>query len=207
MADPWKVLGVKPGSSDEEIKKAYHSLVKKYHPDRFQDAAAKELANEKLKEVNQAYDEISGGGGSSYSSPGGSGANYNTNYTSSGSQRFYQVRQDLQARRVDNAEQALDQMSDRNAEWHFLRGVCYSLRGWYAMAHENIAMAVNMEPNNVEFRNALNQLDNSSQGYQQFTGPFGQARQGGAGSSGCSMCDVCSCMLCTDCLCNSCGGC
>jgi molecular chaperone DnaJ len=204
MADPWKTLGVKPGSSDEDVKRAYHDLVKKYHPDRFQDAAAKEMANEKLKEINQAYEEVTSGGAGS-SRQGGAG--FSENYTASGSQRFYQVRQNLQQQRVDEAERVLDQMSDRNAEWHFLRGVCYSFRGWYAMARENIAQAVNMEPNNVEYRNALSQIDNSAQGYQQFTGPFGQGRQAGANGSGCSLCDICSCMICSDCLCRGCGGC
>lgn len=172
--------------------------MKKYHPDRFQDAAAKELANEKLKEVNRAYDEITGGGASRASS---GGAGYAEDYTASGSQRFYQVRSNLQQRRVDEAERILDQMGDRNAEWHFLRGVCYSFRGWYAMARENIATAVNMEPNNMEYRNALNQIDNSAQGYSPFGGPFTQGQ--GAGNQNCSMCDVCSCMICTDCLCQS----
>ena len=72
-----KRSGVKPGASDEEIKKAYHDLVKKYHPDRFQDAAAKELANEKLKEINQAYEEIAGGG----APRGQGGAGYGGSYT------------------------------------------------------------------------------------------------------------------------------
>jgi molecular chaperone DnaJ len=203
MADPWETLGVKRGSSDEEVKRAYHALVKKYHPDRFQDAAAKELADEKLKEINQAYDAIVSG---SAPGNGGSAGASSGDYTASGSQRFQQVRMDLQSRRVDEAERTLDQMSDRNAEWHFLRGVCYSFRGWYAMARENIAQAVNMEPGNAEYRSALDQIDGSVRGYQQYTGPFGQG-QGGARNTGCSMCDVCSCMICSDCLCNSCGGC
>jgi molecular chaperone DnaJ len=195
--DPWKTLGVKPGASDEEIKKAYHDLVKKYHPDRFQDAAAKELANDKLKEINQAYEQISGGGAGSSA---GTGAGGNSDYTSSGSQRFYPVRTNLQQRRVDEAERTLDQMSDRNAEWHFLRGVCYSLRGWYAMARENIAMAVNMEPNNMEYRNALNQLENGARGYQPFAGPFGQGQ--GMGGQGDGLCELCSCLMCSECLCS-----
>ena len=69
MADPWKTLGVRQGSSAEDVKRAYHNLVKKYHPDRFQDAAAKELADEKLKEINQAYEEITSGTGAG-SGPG-----------------------------------------------------------------------------------------------------------------------------------------
>lgn len=204
MTDPWKVLGVKQNASEEEIKKAYHTLVRKYHPDRFQDVAAKELADEKLKEINQAYEMISSGNARSQGSYGNAGSSYN-DYTSSGSQAFRQVRMNLQMRQVDEAERTLDQMTDRPAEWHFLRGVCYSMRGWYAMARENIAQAVNMEPSNAEYRAALNQMDGSTQTYQQNTAPFARGR-GGVGDTGCSLCDVCTCMLCTDCLCNN-GGC
>jgi molecular chaperone DnaJ len=199
MNDPWKVLGVKQGSGAEEVKKAYRDLVKKYHPDRFQDPAAKEMANEKLKEINQAYDAITSGG----ARPEG-GTTGNTNYTGSGSQEFYQVRLNLSSRNVDEAERILDQMTQKNAEWFFLRGVCYSMRGWYAMAREHLQNAVNMEPNNMEYRNALNQLDASGQGYRQQTAPFGGGRATGVG--GCSTCDMCSCMLCSDCCCESLGG-
>ncbi len=204
MTDPWKVLGVKNSSSPEEVKNAYRALVKKYHPDRFQDPAAKELANEKLKVINQAYEAITGGNAGSQSQAGSANSSYN-DYTASsgGSQAFYQVRANLQARRVDDAERILDQMTDRNAEWHFLRGVCYQMRGWYAMARENIAMAVNMEPANMEYRTALNQMDGSGMAYQQNTTPFGQGR-GMAG--GASACDICSCMICSDCCCESMGG-
>ncbi len=204
MTDPWKVLGIKSSSSPEEVKKAYRELVKKYHPDRFQDPAAKELANEKLKEINQAYEAITGGNAGSQSQAGSANSSYN-DYTASsgGSQAFYQVRANLQARRVDDAERILDQMADRNAEWHFLRGVCYQMRGWYAMARENIAMAVNMEPANMEYRSALNQMDGSGPAYQQNTTPFGQGRGMGGGASAC---DICSCMLCSDCCCESMGG-
>ena len=197
MNDPWKVLGIKQGASAEEVKKAYRDLVKKYHPDRFQDPAAKEMANEKLTEINQAYDTISNGSARPEGSATGG------NYTGSGSQEFYQVRLHLSSRNVDEAERILDQMTENNAEWYFLRGVCYSMRGWYAMAREHLQNAVNMEPSNAEYRNALNQMDASSQSYRQRTTPFAGRT---AGNSGCSMCDMCSCMMCSDCCCESLGG-
>ena len=56
--DPYKVLGVSPSASDDEIKAAYRKLVKKYHPDRYTDSALKEQAAEKIKEINAAYAEI-----------------------------------------------------------------------------------------------------------------------------------------------------
>ena len=75
MSDPYLVLGIKPSASDEEVKQAYREMVKKYHPDSYQDNPLSDLAEEKMKEVNEAYDAIvrmrSGGqgygGGQSYS--------------------------------------------------------------------------------------------------------------------------------------------
>ena len=58
MTDPYKVLGVARDASDDEIKKAYRALIKKYHPDKYRDSDLADLANEKMKESNAAYEEI-----------------------------------------------------------------------------------------------------------------------------------------------------
>ena len=58
MTDPYKVLGVSPDASDDEIKKAYRQLARKYHPDKYRDSDLADLASEKMKEVNAAYEEI-----------------------------------------------------------------------------------------------------------------------------------------------------
>ena len=58
MTDPYKVLGVSPSATDEEVKDAYRKLAKKYHPDQYADSPLKDLADEKLKEINEAYDTI-----------------------------------------------------------------------------------------------------------------------------------------------------
>ena len=58
MNDPYKVLGVSPSASDDEVKKAYREMAKKYHPDQYANTPLAELAGEKMKEVNEAYDTI-----------------------------------------------------------------------------------------------------------------------------------------------------
>ena len=75
MNDPYSVLGVKPDASDQEIKKAYRELARKYHPDNYVDNPLADLAEEKMKEVNEAYEAIqkqrSGGGGGGPDCPDG----------------------------------------------------------------------------------------------------------------------------------------
>ena len=56
VQDPYKVLGVSPDASEEELKAAYRELAKKYHPDNYADSPLADLANEKMQEVNEAYD-------------------------------------------------------------------------------------------------------------------------------------------------------
>ena len=76
VSDPYKVLGVSPNASDEEIKRAYRELARKYHPDNYQNNPLADLAEEKMKEINEAYDAIEkrrqgaqNGGGSTSAPP------------------------------------------------------------------------------------------------------------------------------------------
>ena len=58
MTDPYKTLGVSPSATDEEVKEAYRAMAKKYHPDQYSDSPLADLASEKMKEINEAYDTI-----------------------------------------------------------------------------------------------------------------------------------------------------
>ncbi len=202
MSDPYKVLGVSPDATDAEIKKAYRALVKQYHPDNYTDNPLADLAAEKMKEINEAYDEIqkmrSSGRSSGHSSrSSGSSGPYSseTSYTS-GSTEYARVRQLLNNGRMAEAETLLNRVAvgDRNAEWHFLNGVLLYQKGWMQDARSEIETACSMDPYNGEYRSFLQRLDSGAAQSPYTTD--GQNRHG------CDICDVCSTMVCMNCLCN-----
>ena len=151
--DPYKVLGVSPNADKETIDKAHKELVKKYHPDRFTDNPLKDLAEEKLKEINEAYEMIKKS--ASYSG-GRAGGSYSGSTGSTG--EFSEVRNYINMGQISTAEGMLDRMNIKTAEWFFLKGLCAIKRGWQDRAYSYIQTAVNMDPGNQEYRFYLNQF-------------------------------------------------
>lgn len=196
MGDPYKVLGVNRGATDDEIKTAYRNLAKKYHPDRYsKDPAMAELASEKMKEINEAYDQIV-----EERKNGGSSGTYSGAYASSG---YTDVRNFIRAGRMSDAEQILNgvPLASRDAEWYYLKGTILYNRGWLEEAVNHFSRACQMDPNNIEFRTALNQV--SSQRGRVYGGGYNTSPNMG---QGCSGCDVCSTLICADCCCECMGG-
>ena len=135
--NPYEVLGIPENASDEQIKTAYKELVRKYHPDKYQNNPLADLAEEKLQEVNEAYDTImktrgqgSGGGygyNNSYNNGYGGGYSYdNSGSYAYGSADYMQIRRNIDAGNLAAAEHMLNETSDRSAEWFFLSGVVSS---------------------------------------------------------------------------------
>ena len=182
MNDPYKVLGVPETATDAEVKKAYLNLARKYHPDNYHDNPLADLAQEKMKEINAAYEQITrergkgGGSSSSSSSYGGSGYSGYSSYGSySGSSSvLQQVRVAISTGDLTRAEALLANYSDHNAEWNFLRGaVCYR-RGWMDEARRYYQTACQMDPNNAEYRRALDYMEHAGEtAYHPEGRPFG----------------------------------
>ena len=149
MTNPYKVLGVNEGATNEEIRAAYLSLVKKYHPDKYTDPDMKQLANEKLKEINEAYDQLTKNPGKTASS-GYSGAAYGAgghggSYSGPEADRFVRARSLINAGNLDGAKTILDSIQTRNAEWYYLYGIIYLRQGWYDKAREFLGRAYRTE--------------------------------------------------------------
>ena len=200
MNDPYKVLGVSPNASDDEVKKAYRDLARKYHPDNYHDNPLADLAQEKMKEINEAYDEItkmrSGGGGSSSRSNNNYSSNSGGGYSSA--QQYAQIRSAINSGNLQYAEQMLNSMPNRDAEWNFLMGSLYYRKGWLDDARNFFQRAVNMDPNNGEYRQALSMINSANSPYRQ-TGYGPPANNGGM-----DLCDMCTAMMCANMLCNGC---
>ncbi len=198
MTDPYKVLGVSRSATDEEIKDAYRRLAKKYHPDQYAESPLKELADEKMKEINEAYDAITAqrrGGGYT-------GGQNTVNYRGSGGSGFGDVRSLIMTGRIADAEQILNGVpaDRRNAEWYFLKGSVLYRRGWLEEAKDHFSRACQMDPGNGEYSAALSQAMN------QRSGMYGGYNANQAMNGSCNTCDMCSGLLMADCCCECMGG-
>lgn len=202
--NPYEVLGIKQGASQEEIKSAYRKLVKQYHPDQYRDNPLQELAQKKLAEINEAYSMLtSGNTGSSsnnYSNNSNSNSYGSNSYGSTGDDAalLSQARMNLQRGNTQAAEAILSRVRIRNAEFYYLTGVCHLNRGWYDSALQNLRTASNMDPNNFEYRQTLQQVQNRTRAYgQQYYRTTNNSQDA---------CDCCINLWCLDTLCECTGG-
>ena len=186
MKDPYEVLGVSRNASEEEIKKAYRELAKKYHPDNYANSPLADLAAEKMKEINEAYDTVL--------KNAQSGGTYDTG-SSGGSFDFIEIRNLINARNFYEADVRLNSVPSerRNAEWHYLKGCVFVGRGWYFEASKFFETACKMDPENAEYRNAYNGINQSSDNLN------------GRDTAG-TACSICQGLICADCCCEMCGG-
>lgn len=197
MRDPYEVLGVSKNATDDEIKNAYRELARKYHPDNYADNPLSDLASEKMKEINEAYDSIM-----NMRRSGNSGSTNNQKGSYSGNTKFPEVRSLINQGRLEQAQELLDGVppQNRDAEWYFLNGTVLYRRGWFDQAYTSFATAVRMNPQNPEYRNAMNNAQRQS-GAQ-----YNPYRTYGTPTGGCNTCDVCNSLLCADCCCECMGG-
>lgn len=177
--DPYQVLGISRGATDEEIKKAYRSLSRKYHPDANINNPNKEAAEEKFKQVQQAYDQImkekeqGASGGSFYGDFGFGGYQ---NRQSGGSSEYEShlraAANYIQSRHFREALNVLNAMQGRTAVWYYYSAVANSGAGNNVIALEHAKQAAAMEPGNFQYRQLVQQLEGGGMWYRDMQGPF-----------------------------------
>lgn len=198
MRNPYDVLEIKEGASKEEIKRAYKELVKKYHPDQYGNNPLRDLAEEKMREINEAYDSLMKNAGDAPNYDGNSRGGYNYSNNSSNQGIYNEIRMDLQNGNLRVAEEKLTRINVRDAEWNYLMGILYLRKGWYDNAYNYIVNACNQDPNNMEYRQTFNNLQNRNAGYRQtYYGRNGRDAD---------MCNICTTLWCADTCCECFGG-
>lgn len=145
-----------------------------------------------MKEVNEAYDAVTKMRGTASGGYNGSGASARQrSYT--GSPTYQQVRQNINMGNITQAEQLLKNSANHDGEWNFLMGSVSYRKGWLDEAKRYFQIACNYDPTNIEYRQALNMMQQGGQAY----------RPAGFGGSTDS-CDLCTMLMCLNCMCGGC---
>ena len=178
MFDPYSVLGVSRDASDEEIKKAYRKLSRKYHPDANINNPNKAQAEEKFKEVQQAYEQIMKEReyGSYYGNNGnygGFGSQTNSGYQDEEAVRRQAAANFIQSGHYREAMNVLSSLSQKNAQWYYLSSIANMRLGNNVNALNDIRQAVNMDPDNLQYRMLLQRMEGGGTWYQEQQNPFG----------------------------------
>lgn len=178
MRDPYEVLEINKNASMEEIKKAYRNLTKKYHPDKYSDNPLRELAEEKMREINDAYNYLMNNGHENQQ------------------ELLHSARININNGSYDEAERNLNMVNNKNGEWYYLMGILSQRKGWYDAAYDYLGKAVAMEPGNGEYNHAFNSMHMRN---DNFRDPYNKNKNN-------NLCDICATLYCLDCLCECMGG-
>ena len=204
MDDPYKVLGLDPDASDEDVKRAYRRLAKKYHPDLNPGDAE---AARKMQEVNAAYEQIknpekftqqsSGGYGGGYYDPFGGYRQQQSQADSYGTDQYQQAAYNyIRFGRYQEALNALQNSPERNARWYYLSALANDGLGNQVTAMEHIRRAVSMEPDNPEYVSALNRMEYGGSTYRQQAGNFRGFTMGADPCTNLLLCYLCNLFCC-----------
>ena len=196
----YRVLGLAPGASEDEVKAAYRALAQQYAPEAKPEGPERKEAEARMAELNEAFDTLI--------SVLRTGVNHTQQAAQGSPDRaaaYRAIRQMIDSGNVDGALAQLGAMTGgaNDAEWNFLMGSAYYYKRWLAEAMRYFEAACRLAPNNREYEAALRNLQNNAAGAMPGN-PYGAQGPYGTQAVGCSCCDMCMAMACMD-MCCSCG--
>ena len=182
MQNPYSILGISQNASEDEIKKAYRVLAKKYHPDVNKDPGAED----RFIEIQNAYQDImdarkrgdtsnfwqQGQGQGAYGGFGGFNGFNQGSYSNNYSNDYQAVVNYLNSQRYMEAYNILSQMQDRGADWHYLSAIAQYGMGNQIAAMELAEKACQMDPSNQQYRQLYAQMQSGRSRYQNMQQPF-----------------------------------
>lgn len=196
MKEYYEILGLNEDATDEEIRVAYRTLKEKYREERFMEGEKGNQAAKKLTQVETAYSEIT-----AYRSRFDEANRDKANFTA--------VENFIKQGKISEAQEELDNYTERNAEWHYLQSVIFYKKNWTNESKKQLEIAMNMEPSNSKYSDAYKKLkekiEYTEKQFKSGNADFsGQEQQQTQNMGGC--CDMCASMICINLLCNCCCG-
>ena len=181
MTDPYSVLGVSRDASDDEIKKAYRNLSRKYHPDANINNPNKDQAEEKFKEVQQAYSQNGYGPFrgfyGEYRQAGNAG---NAGQESEQDLHLRAAANFINNGRYQEAMNVLNGINEHTAQWYYYSAIANSGLGNNATAIQHAKEALRMEPANYQYQMLVNQFESGGSWYRQRQNPYTTTFGGGS---------------------------
>lgn len=217
--NPYEILGVSPTASREEIDQAYYYLRDKYRLDMHSEGEKGKIAAQNLNELETAYRDIiidyTGDASKAYASS-------SSDSTVTGDpivedSAFAEVERLIREKDYPAAQKALDNVFERNADWHFYQSAIYYKQGWLNESKSQLEIACNMDPTNKKYANSLEKLNSKLSGSRSTTSSStitsSADRNGYSRSYGSdydarrtedTCCQACQAAICVNCLCDCC---
>lgn len=193
--NPYQVLGISSDASDDEVKKAYRTLSKKYHPDANIGNPRQAEYTEKFKEVQTAYKTIMDGRKKGFTQQTyGNQSTYSTGgyqYSGNDQEAYQEAAAFIQAKRFQEALNILNQIQNKRSVWFYYAAIAENGLGNNIRAQEYAQTAANMEPMNIQYILLLNQLQGHQQQYRQTSQRY---------DSPINMMNCCYYMMCMNCI-------
>lgn len=207
MQEYYKILNLTESATDEEIESAYKTLKEKYQRERFLEGEEGNLAAKNLTKLENAYQEIKN-------------SRVKTDTNGQSKIDFSEVEKFIIEGNLSKAQEVLDEINNRNAEWHYLQSVIFYKKNWMNDSKRQLEIAINLDPQNSKYADAYaklkqkiefteqgfnaNNYHNAGNNYQSTNDPnqYRESRQMGNGGGDCF--NFCMTWCCMEMLCSIC---